>query len=286
MTQQYEKELDTAREAVRGAGEIIRRSYASLRSGDVTEKRANDMVTVVDVEAQNLVAGLIRKRFGDDFIVAEESTSVDLSIGIDGGLNDGVDAGTSRRWYVDPLDGTTNYIHAYPMFACSVALEENGTIVLGVTFDPMRGELFHAVRGGGAYLNDAPIHVSTIADKHRTLLATGFPFRARKFLDDYLKTFRFFFNNSRGIRRGGSATLDLAYVAAGRVDAFWEMTLSPWDMAAGVILVEEAGGCVTNFYGADTPLRDGHIVATNGAFHDWMCAAIADVLPRDRDLGI
>ncbi|MFQ5512695.1 MAG: inositol monophosphatase family protein [Candidatus Krumholzibacteriia bacterium] len=273
----YETELEIAREAVRRAGQIIRKSYARLRAGDVSEKRANDMVTVVDLESQESTVTLLREHFPSDFIVAEESLEESVNRGID---ND------KRRWYIDPLDGTTNYIHAYPMFAASVALEEAGRMVMGVTYDPMRDELFHAVRGEGAYMNDDPIRVSSVSSKVRTLLATGFPFRAREYLDDYLKTFRFFFNNSRGIRRGGSATLDLAYVAAGRVDAFWEMTLSPWDMAAGIILIEEAGGAVTDFFGESNSLGNGHIVATNGEFHGWMCDHIQSVFPKGTDLSI
>lgn len=268
----YQKELDVALDAARTAGKIIRKSYADLRSSDITEKRVNDMVTVVDIQSQEKIVSMLRESFRDDFIVAEES--------MESKVNEGIDPGTGRRWYIDPLDGTTNYIHAYPMFAASIALEVDGEVDVGVTFDPMRDEMFHAVRGGGAFLNGEPIHVSRIADKARTLLATGFPFRARGYLDDYLKTFRYFFNNSRGIRRAGSATLDLAYVAVGRVDAFWETTLAPWDMAAGVLLVEEAGGRVTDFFGGRDSLNNGHIVATNGAFHDWMCEAIQKVFPK------
>ena len=274
----YQTELKTAQEAVRRAGEIIRKSYAALRSDDVSEKRANDMVTVVDIESQRSTVTLLRERFRTDFIVAEES--------LEASVNQGIASDAPRRWYIDPLDGTTNYIHAYPMFAASIALQEDGEMVMGVTYDPMRDELFHAVRGEGAYMNGARIRVSTISSKVRTLLATGFPFRAREYLDEYLKTFRFFFNNSRGIRRGGSATLDLAYVAIGRVDAFWEMTLSPWDMAAGVILIEEAGGTVTDFFGEKNSLANGHIVATNGAFHDWMCEHIQSVFPKGTDLSL
>ncbi len=272
----YQTELETAQQAARRAGQIIRESYASLKDGEVTEKRANDMVTRVDIESQAAVVALVRETFPSDFIIAEEN--------LDASVNQGIDESSPRRWYIDPLDGTTNYIHAYPMFAASIALEVAGEIVVGVTFDPMRDELFRAVRGGGAYLNDEPIGVSVISSKVRTLLATGFPFRARNYLDDYLKTFRFFFNNSRGIRRGGSATLDLAYVAIGRVDAFWEMTLSPWDMAAGVVLIEEAGGTVTDFFGEKNSLENGHIVATNGVFHDWMCEHIQSVFPKGTDL--
>lgn len=268
----YPRELEVAKRAARKAGDIIRTSYAELKSGDVTEKRANDMVTVVDIEAQENVVSIIRSAFEGDFVVAEEH--------LDPAVNEGIEEENPRRWYIDPLDGTTNYIHAYPMFAVSIALEVDRRIDVGVTYDPMRGELFEAVRGHGAFLNGEPIHVSKISDKRKTLLATGFPFRARNYLDDYLKTFRYFFNNSRGIRRAGSATLDLAYVAVGRIDAFWEATLSPWDMAAGVVLVEEAGGKVTDFFGGSDSLETGHIVATNGRFHAWMCEEIQKVFPK------
>ena len=162
---------------------------------------------------------------------------------------------------------------------------EPGEIEVGVTFDPMRDEMFYAARGEGAFLNENRIHVSTIADKRRTLLATGFPFRARGYLDEYLKTFRYFFNNSRGIRRAGSATLDLAYVAVGRIDAFWEATLSPWDMAAGVVLVEEAGGRVTDVEGKPLDFSCGRtlannrgIVASNAHVHADVLAAVGAAL--------
>ena len=269
---QYQRELETAQKAAREAGEIIQSSYAALTSADITEKRTNDMVTVVDIQSQECIVSMLRAAFADDFIVGEESLGSDI--------NKGIAEDSSRRWYIDPLDGTTNYIHAYPMFAVSMALEVDGRVDVGITYDPMRDEMFYAARGEGAFLNQKPIHVSRISDKRRTLLATGFPFRARGYLDDYLKTFRYFFNNSRGIRRAGSAALDLAYVAAGRVDAFWETTLSAWDMAAGVVLVEEAGGRVTDFFQGHDSLRNGHIVATNGAFHDWMCEAIQEVFPE------
>jgi myo-inositol-1(or 4)-monophosphatase len=197
------------------------------------------------------------------------------------GFNDGADP--DRRWYIDPLDGTTNYIHAYPMFAVTLALEVQGRLTVAVTYGPLHDELFHAVRGGGAFMNDAPIHVSRVHEDNRILLGTGFPFRARHLLDIYLKSFAYFFNRSRGVRRGGAAALDLAYVAAGRLDGFWELTLSPWDMAAGVLLVEEAGGRVTDFFGGAAYLTSGHVIATNGLLHEWMAEGIAAVFPRDGD---
>lgn len=271
----FERELRIARRAVMQAGDLVKQSYAALRDTDIREKHTNDLVTTVDIKAQEILITSIRKSFKDDYIVAEEHMSDEV--------NRGIGEKAARRWFMDPLDGTTNYIHTFPMFAVSVALECSGELVVGITYDPLRDELFHAVRGEGAYLNDRPIHVSTMDDRRRTLLGTGFPFRAREFLDDYLKTFRHFFSNARGVRRAGSATLDLAYVASGRLDAFWELTLSPWDMAAGVVLIEEAGGRVTDFFGGRSFLETGHIVAGNGKFHDWMLESIQEVFPPGGD---
>lgn len=273
----YKTELDTAEIAARKAGEIIKKSYSMLKPSDVSEKRLNDMVTVVDLESQEAVVSILRERFPDDYIIAEEN--------LDPKVNKGIDRATSRRWYIDPLDGTTNYIHAFPIFAVNIALEEPGDegMVVGVTLDPMRDEFFYAVRGNGAYLNGEKIHVSRITEKNRTLFLTGFPFRSKEYLDDYLKTFKFFFNNARGVRRAGSAALDLAYVAAGRADGFWELTLSPWDIAAGIILIEEAGGRFTDFFGENNSLENGHVVASNGQFHDWMCEEIQKVFPKGGD---
>jgi myo-inositol-1(or 4)-monophosphatase len=276
----YELELEKAKEAAHAAAAIIKESYAALRPSDVSEKRINDLVTVVDVSSQNAIVSIIRGSFPDDFIVAEEN--------LDDSVNEGIDRETSRRWYIDPLDGTTNYIHAFPIFAVNIALEEpeGDKMVVGVTYDPMRDEMFHAVRGEGAYLNGRRIQVSGISDKSKTLFLTGFPFRSVKYIDDYLKTFKFFFSSSRGIRRAGSAALDLAYVAAGRAEAFWELTLSPWDMAAGIILVEEAGGKVTDFFGEKNVLSTGHIVASNDKFHEWMCEEIQNVFPKGKDYAV
>jgi myo-inositol-1(or 4)-monophosphatase len=258
----FQEELAVAQNAAREAGRIIRRSYDRLREGDVGEKAVNDLVTVVDVEAQDAVVARIREAFPRDYIVAEEDLSPEV--------NRGLDPEGGRRWYIDPLDGTTNYIHSFPVFASSIALEIGGRMSVGVTYGPMLDEMFTATRGGGAWLNGDRMSVSRVAARNRTLFGTGFPFRARRYLDVYLESFKYFFNNSRGVRRGGSATLDFAYLAAGRLDAFWEMTLSPWDMAAGVVLIEEAGGRVTDFFGGDRYLDEGHVVASNGQFHDWM----------------
>lgn len=271
----FKRELEVAQAAVRAAGDIIRDSYAGLCEGDVGEKAVNDLVTVVDVEAQNKVVERLREAFPGDYIVAEEE--------LDPEVNGGIDPRARRRWYIDPLDGTTNYIHAYPVFASSVALEVDGEMSVGVTYGPMMDEMFTGARGGGAFLNDRPMRVSDVTARNRTLLGTGFPFRARRYLDIYLESFKYFFNHSRGVRRGGSATLDFAYLAAGRLDAFWEMTLSPWDMAAGVVLIEEAGGRVTDFFGGDRYLEQGHVVASNNRFHDWMLEQLGKIFTEGED---
>jgi myo-inositol-1(or 4)-monophosphatase len=274
----FQTELEAAQTAARAAGAVIRRSYAGLSEGDVGEKAVNDMVTVVDIESQKVVVDHIRTAFPRDYIVAEEELAPEV--------NEGLDPHGSRRWFIDPLDGTTNYIHAYPAFATSIALEVDGTMSVGVTYGPMLDEMFSAARGGGAYLNGAPIRVSSVSARNRTLLGTGFPFRARRYLDIYLRSFKYFFNHSRGVRRGGSATLDFAYVAAGRLDGFWEMTLSPWDMAAGVVLIEEAGGRVTDFFGGGRYLDEGHVVASNNRFHDWMLEELGNIFTEGENYNL
>ena len=271
---QLQHELDVARSLAREAGGIARAFYAKLTESDVDEKGRNDFVTVVDHEAQRVIVEGLRREFPDDFIVAEETLAP--------GVNDGREE-SARRWYIDPLDGTTNYIHAYPHFAVTMALAVEGRTSVAVTYAPLLDEMFTAIRGQGCRLNDKPVHVSRLQDQNRILLGTGFPFRARHLLDTYLQSFAHFFHHARGIRRGGSAAMDLAYVAAGRFDGFWEMTLSPWDIAAGVLLIEEAGGRVTDFFLGDTYLESGHIIATNGLLHDWMADGIAQIFPRDVD---
>ena len=273
--QAFDRELNVSMGAAREAGALIMSSYAKLTDSEISEKAANDMVTVVDHASQKIVVDAIRSAFPDDFIVAEE----DLSDSV----NAGRDPEGARRWYIDPLDGTTNYIHAYPMFAVNIALEVDRKMSVGVTFAPWSDEMFHAASGAGAFLNGDPIRVSDVDANNRILLGTGFPFRARQHLDIYLRSFAHFFNNARGIRRAGSAALDFAYVACGRLDGFWEMTLSPWDMAAGVVLVEEAGGRVTDFFGGDTFLESGHVVSTNRRFHDWMNEELGKIFSPDED---
>ncbi len=226
--------LNIAVRAARTAGNVITRSMARLDSISIEAKDRNDFVTEVDREAENAIIGILRKAYPRHGILAEES-----------GQSDGDD----YQWIIDPLDGTTNFLHGFPQFAVSIALRHKGRLEQAVVYDPLSQELFTATRGDGAYLNDRRIRVSNRKGLEGALLGTGFPFKAQHHLETYLDMFRALFPQSAGIRRAGSAALDLAFVAAGRLDGFWEIGLSTWDMAAGVLLIQEAGGLSSDFSG-------------------------------------
>jgi myo-inositol-1(or 4)-monophosphatase len=234
------------RRTIRSAGSFLMERFGREIEGGVEEKNANDFVTEVDRESERIITEALRGAFPEIGIYAEE-----------GGVTGSVD----RFWIVDPLDGTTNFIHRYPVFSISIALYEEGGTVLGAVYDPTRDELFEAVRGGGAFCNGEGIRVSGATALGESLLGTGFPFSVQQHIDKYLAVFKDLFLQCRGMRRAGSAALDLCHVAAGRLDGFWELYLKPWDMAAGALIVEEAGGAVTDFFGAGEYLAGGHIVA-------------------------
>jgi len=255
-----------AEEAACAAGRLLVKRMGTLQRSQVTRKAASDYVTVLDRAAERVILRAIRRRFPGHGIQAEES-------GLRG-------EASAYRWIIDPLDGTTNYIHQFPAFCVSIALACEGTVVVGVIFDPLRGELFHAVRGGGAWCNRRRIRVTPCRRMRECLLATGFPFRIHARLEEYLRSFRKIFWRTSGIRRTGSAALDLAYTACGRVDGFWEMGLSAWDMAAGALLVEEAAGCVSDFAGKDTHLALGSIVAANPVIHPQLVRLLRPLFPR------
>jgi myo-inositol-1(or 4)-monophosphatase len=240
--------LNIAVRAARRAGDIIIRYVDRLPTVKVDTKTYNDFVSEVDRLAENAIIEVIHKAYPSHAILAEES----------GGQGEG-----SYQWIIDPLDGTTNFLHGYPQFAVSIALKHGGMLEQAVVYDPMRQELFTATRGGGALLNDRRIRVSRQNGLEGALLGTGFPVRQRDKLDYYLETFKALFTMTSGIRRAGAAALDLAYVASGRLDGFWEIGLKEWDMAAGALLVLEAGGMVGDFQGNDHYLRSGSIVAGN-----------------------
>jgi myo-inositol-1(or 4)-monophosphatase len=239
--------------AARAAGEILRERFASARPLTVERKGLHDFVTSVDREAEAAVTGHLLERFPDHVVMAEEgSPEADVA---------------DFRWIVDPLDGTTNFIHGVPVFAVSVALEDREGLVAGSVYEPIRDEMFHAHRGGGARMNGEPIRCSEPAGAHEALIATGFPFRELSRVDRYLRAFEAFIRTTAGLRRAGSAAIDLAYTACGRYDGFWEIGLSRWDVAAGVLIVREAGGKVTDVVGGDSTLDTGDIVAAGERFH-------------------
>lgn len=241
--------LKTAVSAARLAGDIILKNLGRLSAADIQTKQAFDFVTKVDRWSESVIMQTIREKFPSHRFLTEETLKQD-------------DTG-DYRWIIDPLDGTTNYIHAYPMFSVSIALEYAGEIVIGVVFDPLKDELFHAVRENGSFLNNRQISASGTNRLETSLIATGFPFRAKEMIDLYLKAFRGVFENVSDIRRAGSAAIDLAYVAAGRFEGFFELKLSPWDIAAGSLLIKEAGGIITDFGGGSDYLSTGNVVAGN-----------------------
>jgi len=243
--------IDLAREAGHQLAERFRRSDA-LR---VTAKGVHDFVTEADHASEALIVGRIRERFPDHAILAEEGSGHATEHG--------------HRWIVDPLDATTNFIHGVPHFAVSIALEDPDGLLAAAIYEPLRDEMFHAGRGDGARLNGRPIRCSRPESRATALLATGFPFRELERLGPYLESFSAFIRTAAGIRRAGSAVLDLAWTACGRYDGFWEVGLSPWDVAAGALLVQEAGGVVTDVAGGNGYLR-GEIVAASPTVHPWM----------------
>lgn len=240
--------LNIAVRAARSAGNIIVRNLDRVDSLAVQTKDRNDFVSEVDRQAEQEIIGILRKAYPDHGVLAEESGHQD---------------GNDYQWIIDPLDGTTNYLHGFPQFAVSIALRHKGRIEQGVVYDPLRQELFTASRGAGANLNDRRIRVTNRRNLDGALLGTGFPFKSQQHLDAYLDMFRALFPRTAGIRRPGSAALDLAYVASGRLDGFWEIGLSVWDMAAGVLLIQEAGGISSDFVGGHNYLENGNLVAGN-----------------------
>jgi len=239
--------LNIAVKAARRAGSLINR--AALEGGlDVRAKNRNDFVTQVDKAAENAIIDIIRRAYPEHSFLAEES---------------GASAGARPEflWVIDPLDGTTNYIHGFPQYCVSIALEHKGVLAQAVVYDPAKNELFTASRGRGAYLDDRRMRVTKCAQLADALVGTGFPFKEFGRIDLYMRQMRTLMGNSAGVRRAGAAALDLAYVAAGRLDAFWEMGLSRWDMAAGALLIQEAGGLVSDLEGNADFLDRGEIAA-------------------------
>ncbi len=243
--------LNIAIKAARRAGQIINRASNDLDSLKVATKQPNDFVTEVDQAAEAAIIETLREAYPAYGILAEESGQ---SAGK--GKQD-----TEYQWIIDPLDGTTNFIHGMPHYAISIALAKNGVVEQAVVFDPNRNELFTATKGAGAFLNERRIRVSRRTKLQDSLLGTGFPYRVFNHVDTYLAIFKELTQKTAGMRRPGAASLDLAYVACGRYDGFWEFDLSPWDIAAGALLISEAGGLVSDLRGENNYLETGNVIA-------------------------
>ncbi|MGJ0490659.1 inositol monophosphatase family protein [Methylobacter sp.] len=250
--------LNIAVRAARSAGDLIVRSSDNVGRLRINQKSRNDFASEVDQMAEREIINIIKTAYPEHAILAEES---------------GAHKGNDYVWVIDPLDGTTNFLHGFPQYAVSIALMHKNKIEVGVVYDPLRDELFTAKRGGGAMLNNRRIRVTTQTGLVGALIGTGFPFKNLQHLDAYLGMFRAM-SDSAGIRRAGAAALDLAYVAAGRLDGFWEIGLHEWDMAAGILLIKEAGGVVTDFSFNDKFMESGNVIAANPKMHQTMYQAI------------
>jgi len=263
-----DRALAVAEAAAREAGALLLGHFGRVdRAGVRTKSAARDLVTAADVESERAIVARLRAAFPGDAIEAEEEVC-------DAASGPGGAAGQQRRWFVDPLDGTVNFVHGIPAFAVSIALYDGEGPLAAVVHLPRLEETFTAARGAGARRDGAPIRVSETDVLGEAILATGFPYRRNELARNNLENFNRFFLDVRGMRRMGSAAMDLAYVAAGRLDGFWELHLAPHDVAAGALLVREAGGTVRDADGGEDWLRGGHIVAANGALFEAIRARV------------
>lgn len=252
---------DIAREAGNGLREAYHRPREIGYKGDI------DLITQADRDAEAMIVAALREHFPAHAILAEESAEHALERDV-------------PTWVIDPLDGTTNFAHGFPVFAISIALVDGGEPLVGVVYDPLRDELFGAALGQGAALNGAPIHVAQVSELRRALLATGFPYDRHVAEDNNTESFSRFIRRAQGVRRAGAAALDMAYVACGRLDGFWEFRLHPWDVGAGILLVQEAGGLVTDYAGrrdTDLPIQGEQVVASNGQIHGEMIGVLCEL---------
>jgi myo-inositol-1(or 4)-monophosphatase len=255
----WNKELEIAHHAARSAGKRLSSTFGHVHH--VMKKGSIDLVTEADLESEKIILKTLRRGFPNDSILSEESGKQKHNSG--------------RTWLVDPLDGTTNFAHGFPFFAVSIALEIENEIVLGIVYNPEMDEFYEAVRGKGSRLNSKPIKVSKTPNLHESLLATGFPYNIHEKSEEVIESFSKMLVRAQGIRRPGSAAIDLCYVAAGRIDGFWEQDLNPWDTAAGVVIVEEAGGKVTTYEGKPYSPFQKTIVAANPLIHGEMIKVLS-----------
>jgi myo-inositol-1(or 4)-monophosphatase len=246
-------------ELARKSGALLKEKFSKTHK--IHYKGEINLVTEADKMSEDLIIKEIKRHFPDHGILSEESPAI---------------TGAGKlRWIIDPLDGTTNYAHGYPVFCVSIALEKEDDVIMGVVYDPMRDDMFVAQRGRGAYLNGIKIAVSPVKNISRSLLATGFPYDIRESKDNNLNYFNSMAKNVQAIRRAGAAALDLAYLAAGRFDGFWELKLKPWDTAAGCLLVTEAGGVTSDLKGGKWHLYSPNLLASNGSIHKQMIKVLS-----------
>ena len=256
--------LNIAIRAARAAGKTIFRAMDHMDERKITHKSHNDYVSDIDHQAEKEIIEIIRRAYPSHSILAEESGQVD---------------GDDFVWIIDPLDGTTNYLHGFPQFSVSIAVQHRGRLEHAVIYDPLKDEIFTASRGDGASLNNRRLRVTPIKKLNGALLGTGIPFRDQRYMDEYLQMLKVLSKDAAGIRRAGSAALDLAYVAAGRLDGFWELGLMPWDMAAGILLITEAGGVVTDIDGGDSYMKSGNLLTANPKLHVQMLKLVDPHIP-------
>lgn len=258
--------LNIAIKGARRAGNVIMRHLDRLERLTVEAKGRSDYVSEVDRLAEAEIIRTLRSAYPDHGIVAEETGRL---------------PGNDYLWIVDPLDGTTNFLHGYPQFAVSIALQHKGRLEQAVVFDPHKNELFTASRGHGAQINERRIRVSRVTDMRYALLGTGFPFRSNHYLEEWIATLRRLTMRSSGIRRAGSAALDLAHVACGRFDGFWEFGLSVWDIAAGCLLIQESGGIISDFSGTQEFMKNGNVVCGNPKIYEELLREIKSAFPHE-----
>ncbi|OQY43208.1 MAG: hypothetical protein B6240_12975 [Desulfobacteraceae bacterium 4572_87] len=256
----YENEREIASMAARSAGEILKEKFGKVQH--IVKKGEIDLVTEADLAAEKIVLEMLRNHFPEDNILSEEAGIRDFS--------------SNRTWIVDPLDGTTNFAHGFPFFAVSIALQVETQLVLGMVYNPFMGEFFEAQKGQGALLNGNPIHVSSAQAMDDALLSTGFPYDIRERSNRIFERFKTMVIRSRGVRRGGSAAVDLCYVAAGRLDGHWEENLKPWDTAAGVVIVLEAGGTLSTCEGGHFSPYLKSVIACTPMIHGEMVEALGE----------
>jgi len=247
--------LETALRAAYRAGDYLLTVNSEQKQDfKIDTKAKNDYVTEVDRISEKIVIETIHDSYPEHSILAEESGKSQQD--------------SDYRWIIDPLDGTTNFINGYPIWSVSIAMEHKGEVITGVVYAPIYSDFFYAVKGGGAYMNGEQIEISRNTDFSQALLLTGFPFKAQKYIDVYQIAFKELLSRCSGMRRAGSAAIDLSWLAAGRADGFWELSLSPWDVAAGALIIREAGGVVSDIFGdPDNFMRTGHIIAGNEQIH-------------------